>query len=108
MARFGAHDLDLDSGVQRRHRPQRVQNRGKERERSADRHPGRQRHFQQLLVVRRADDQAPDVTLDDQFLGAVYEFAAGHQAMNETESEGHVGEGVHDRLRPPIGYPQNI
>jgi hypothetical protein len=34
--------------------------------------------------------------------------APGHQAMNETESEGHVGEGVHDRLRPPIGYPQNI
>jgi hypothetical protein len=32
----------------------------------------------------------------------------GHQAMNETESEGHLGEGVHDRLRPPIGYPQNI
>ncbi len=34
--------------------------------------------------------------------------APGHQAMNETGSEGHVGEGVHDRLRPPIGYPQNI
>jgi hypothetical protein len=41
-----AHDLDLDPGKQRRHRSQRGQNRGKERERSTDHYTGCQRHFQ--------------------------------------------------------------
>src|SRR5215216_8028084 len=70
-------DLDLDPGKQRRHRAKRGQNRGKEGERSTDHHAGRQWYFQQLLVVRVADDQAPDIALLDQLFGAVHEFAAG-------------------------------
>src|SRR5215211_2391323 len=72
------HDLDLDPGKQRRHRAQRGQNRGNERERSTDHHTSCQRYFQQLLVVGVADDQAPDIALCYQLLGAVDEFAACH------------------------------
>src|SRR5215213_8754908 len=94
-----ANDLNLHVGEQRRQRPQSSQHRGYQRHHATHRNPSRKRNLQEHLVVLVADDQATNISLINELLGALDELAGGYLYL--------LGNGVLFLLafvKDPVGF----